>query len=51
MKQKNVKWILGNIKQRYFYRVNYNAENWDALVAQLMEDPMVGRTLGLFILL
>jgi len=28
-------WIIGNVMERFYYRVNYNQENWDALVGVL----------------
>ncbi|XP_002741617.2 aminopeptidase N-like [Saccoglossus kowalevskii] len=31
-------WILGNINQLGFFRVNYDADNWEKLIAQLIED-------------
>ncbi len=34
-------WILANPDWKAFYRVNYNAENWDELVTQLESDHEV----------
>ena len=41
----NASWIIGNVKQRFYYRVNYNEENWIALQDALMNDHEV-RTLA-----
>ncbi|KAK3107389.1 hypothetical protein FSP39_013558 [Pinctada imbricata] len=34
-------WILGNIQQNGYYRVNYETENWDKLITQLKTDHTV----------
>ncbi|KAL5020570.1 hypothetical protein ScPMuIL_003462 [Solemya velum] len=34
-------WILGNIDRYGFYRVNYDRNNWQALIAQLKSDHTV----------
>ncbi|GFN97795.1 aminopeptidase n [Plakobranchus ocellatus] len=34
-------WILANVRQYGYYRVNYELSNWDALIRQLMEDYQV----------
>ncbi|XP_069131189.1 aminopeptidase N-like [Argopecten irradians] len=31
-------WVIGNIRQYGYYRVNYDTENWQAIVRQLMND-------------
>lgn len=35
------KWIKGNFRQVGYYRVHYEDDNWQALIAQLDSDPMV----------
>ncbi|KAL8580187.1 hypothetical protein ACOMHN_059160 [Nucella lapillus] len=35
------RWVLINLKQYGYYRVNYPAENWLALIHQLKTDPSV----------
>ncbi|XP_064596449.1 aminopeptidase N-like [Liolophura sinensis] len=37
----NNSWVIGNVRQVGFYRVNYEADNWDALIGQLKEDHVV----------
>ena len=39
-------WILANIGQKGFYRVNYTAENWAALTEQLKTDHEVSITVS-----
>ena len=34
-------WVLGNVKQTFYYRVNYNQENWEALINVLLTDHTV----------
>ncbi|XP_071788649.1 endoplasmic reticulum aminopeptidase 1-like [Asterias amurensis] len=34
----NVRWIKANMNQSGFYRVNYDVDNWNALINQLKED-------------
>ena len=34
-------WILGNIDERFYYRVNYDEDNWNKLFAQLKFDHKV----------
>ena len=34
-------WLKANLDQIGFYRVNYDAENWEALAGQLMKDHTV----------
>ena len=41
----NAKWIIGNVKERYYYRVNYNMDNWDALQSALRSDHTVIKVL------
>ena len=31
-------WIIGNVKHAGFYRVNYDENNWNLLIAQLKND-------------
>ena len=35
-------WLLGNVNQMGYYRVNYDAENWDKLIQQLSDQHEVG---------
>ena len=35
-------WIIGNIGQYGYYRVNYDRTNWNQLVQQLCDDHKVG---------
>ena len=37
----NVKWYKVNYKQNGFYRVNYDAQNWQALKDQFLTDHTV----------
>ncbi len=34
-------WILGNVQQRFYYRVNYNDRTWDGLVTQMKSNHAV----------
>lgn len=36
-------WILGNVQQYGFYRVNYDTDNWRALMTQLKQQHTVCR--------
>ncbi|XP_023275699.1 aminopeptidase N-like [Seriola lalandi dorsalis] len=36
---KHGEWILANVNCTGYYRVNYNPENWDALLTQLETNP------------
>ena len=35
-------WVLGNVKQMGYYRVNYDLDNWERLITQLQSDHTVG---------
>lgn len=37
----NASWIIGNVQQYGFYRVNYETDNWHAIVNQLLKDHSV----------
>ncbi|KAL4216762.1 hypothetical protein ACF0H5_024485 [Mactra antiquata] len=39
-------WVLGNPRQYGYYRVNYNEENWYALIEQLKSDHEVIHTVN-----
>lgn len=34
-------WVIGNIGQNGYYRVNYNADNWMSLIRQLKTNHWV----------
>ncbi|KAL4660238.1 thyrotropin-releasing hormone-degrading ectoenzyme [Arapaima gigas] len=34
-------WLLGNINQTGYFRVNYDLENWRLLINQLMKNPTI----------
>ena len=34
-------WIMGNVNQEGYYRVNYDVTNWNALTKQLYNDNEV----------
>uniref|UniRef100_A0A8C9S2E7 Aminopeptidase n=2 Tax=Scleropages formosus TaxID=113540 RepID=A0A8C9S2E7_SCLFO len=34
-------WLLGNINQTGYFRVNYDLENWRLLINQLMKNPAI----------
>ena len=36
--QNKENWVIGNLKHSGFYRVNYDNENWNLLIAQLNSD-------------
>lgn len=38
---KEAKWIIGNVFQCYYYRVNYDDDMWFELTSQLIEDHTV----------
>jgi aminopeptidase N len=33
-------WIIGNVEQMGFYRVNYDADNWNKIIKQLTDNHM-----------
>lgn len=37
-------WLVANINMTGFYRVNYDADNWQRLLAKLNSTPEVGKT-------
>lgn len=39
-------WMLANIKMKGFYRVNYDSDNWERLLATLNSNPKVKKTSG-----
>ncbi|XP_029650204.1 thyrotropin-releasing hormone-degrading ectoenzyme-like isoform X2 [Octopus sinensis] len=39
--QSNRSWVMGNLKQFGFYRVNYDLSNWEALINQLKTNHTV----------
>ena len=34
----NADWLVANIEQQGFFRVNYDEENWNSLIEQLKND-------------
>ena len=38
----DAQWFIGNVGQYGYYRVNYDIENWEALLQQLSSDHQVG---------
>ncbi|XP_014776693.1 uncharacterized protein LOC106873725 [Octopus bimaculoides] len=40
-RQSNQSWVMGNLKQFGFYRVNYDLSNWEALINQLKTNHTV----------
>ena len=34
-------WVIGNVRQEMYYRVNYDEDNWDNLILQLERDHEV----------
>ncbi len=36
--QNKENWVIGNLKHSGFYRVNYDSDNWNLLIAQLNSD-------------
>lgn len=46
-------WMLANINMKGFYRVNYDSDNWERLLARLNSNPQVqtvkDTTLSLFL--
>lgn len=34
-------WMLANINMKGFYRVNYDSDNWERLLARLASNPEV----------
>lgn len=41
MRRSNTSWILANLNVTGYYRVNYDFENWERLLAQLGSEPQV----------
>ena len=39
----SIAWILANVGQRFYYRVNYDADNWNNIFIQLQTDHTVSR--------
>lgn len=39
-------WLLGNINQTGYFRVNYDLQNWKLLIQQLHSNPQVTPPLG-----
>lgn len=37
----NNNWVIGNVREAGFYRVNYDTANWDALIGQLKDNHTV----------
>ena len=38
-------WVILNIQQSGYYRVNYDQKTWDAIIKQLLENHMVFSTI------
>lgn len=39
-------WMLANINMKGFYRVNYDSDNWERLLARLASNPEVQTVSG-----
>lgn len=50
LRRSNTSWVLANLNVTGYYRVNYDPENWERLLAQLGSEPQVKRA-GLLLLL
>ena len=37
----NIKWIIGNIGQFGYYRMNYDTETWENIIQQLKTNHLV----------
>lgn len=42
-------WLLGNINQTGYFRVNYDLQNWKLLIQQLHNNPQVNLFISLFV--
>ena len=37
----NSNWVIGNVAEMMYYRVNYNEGNWNNIISALKTDPEV----------